>query len=182
MGDYELAPYPLTVPQESLPDGEFLLPVCITRERLLEMMAMFKLAEVYSGLNIDGKIDVLEALAYVENPCDSPCMPDCGGEEDTIADNIADFVNGVIDNFQEGGIVGALGYVIEELGRIVIETTIKVVSTTVYAVGVAGIIYILVNGIPVESVNILPNEVIELIYDTGTNSSKIIEFVYEVAA
>lgn len=103
-------------------------------------------------------------------------------DEDTIADDIADFVNGIINNFQEGGIVSALGYVIQELGRIVVETVVRVVSTTVYAVGVAGIIYILINGVPVSSVGILPNEVIELIYDTGNNSSKIIEFIYEVAA
>lgn len=178
----QTAPAPFTTPADVLPEGEFLLPLCVTRESVLKLLNAIKRDEILSrDRDFTAQFVVLEALAYIDNPQDAPCYPDCG-EEDTLADDIANFLDGIIQNFQEGGIVKAIGYAIGELGRIVIETAVRVVSTTVIGLAVAGIVYIVIGGVTVGTVAVGANEIVDIVFDTGTGSSKIIEFIYEVAA
>lgn len=177
----QTAPYMLTVPQQELPEGEFLLPVCTTRQRVLELLSALKRAEIYTELNVSSKIDILEALAYVQNPQDAPCFPPCE-EEDTLADDIAQLADGIVTSFQEGGITKALGYAIDSLGRIIVETAKRVISTTILGIGVASILYIIIGGVTVGTVAVGANELVDVVFDTGTGVSKIIEFVYQVAA
>lgn len=64
---------------EQLPDGEFLLPICTTRERalrILDALNYFTSRRVTDDL--DHIADVLRALAHVNNPTLAPCL-DCGG-------------------------------------------------------------------------------------------------------
>lgn len=179
----QTTPAPLTVPQDGLPEGEFLLPLCVTRDRVVKLLNALKRDETLSrDRDFTAMYTVLEALAFVDNPQDAPCYPESDETEDTIADQIADFIDGIIQNFQEGGIVKAIGYAIDTLGRIIIETAVRVVSTTVIGLAVAGIVYIVVGGITVGTVAVGANEVIDIVFDTGTSATKIIEFVYEVAA
>ncbi|MFN3982708.1 MAG: hypothetical protein ACK4SA_20205, partial [Caldilinea sp.] len=75
-------PAPYAIPPsvgEILPDGEFLLPICTTRERLLRIidaLNYFTARRVTD--NLDHLADVLRALAHVNNPTLAPCL-DCGG-------------------------------------------------------------------------------------------------------
>ena len=179
----QTTPAPLTIPQDVLPEGEFLLPLCVTRDRVLKILNALKRDETLSrDRDFTAMYTVLEALAFVDNPQDAPCYPECQDSEDTLADDILNFIDGIIQNFQEGGIVKAIGYAIDTLGRVIIETAVRVVSTTVIGLAVAGIVYIVIGGVTVGTVAVGANEVIDIVFDTGTSSTKIIEFIYEVAA
>lgn len=62
---------------ETLPDGEFLLPVCTTRERalaILDALNYFTVRRVTDDLN--HMVDIVRALAYVNNPAAAECV-DC---------------------------------------------------------------------------------------------------------
>lgn len=70
-----LAPYRLTNPAKPLPDGTFLLPVCTTRDRFNKLWA----ALVQGGWTMEGvgvgdhNIDVLRALAFINDPFGTWC-------------------------------------------------------------------------------------------------------------
>ncbi|MEO0564087.1 MAG: hypothetical protein AAF125_18425, partial [Chloroflexota bacterium] len=78
-----LAPYRLSDTADVLPSGEFLLPICITPERFERFFA----ALVQGGWTMYGEeigdhnIDVLRALAFVNDPQNAACgMPSDGGD------------------------------------------------------------------------------------------------------
>ncbi len=72
-----VAPYNLTDGQDVLPaQGRFLIPLCITSDRLLLMLN----ALIKGGLEIglrsfdDHNVDLIEALAFVQEPLNNPCF------------------------------------------------------------------------------------------------------------
>lgn len=175
----QTAPFALSAPQDILPTGNFLLPVCISREGVKQLLNIIKQAQIYGDgeEEIEGYWAILEALGYTQDPTNAPCYP--SEQEDTIADDILQFIDGIVSNYQEGGITKALGYVIDELGRIVIETTVRVVSTAIVGLAVASVVNILIGGVVAGTVAVGAGEIVEVIFDTGDTTSKIIEFVYE---
>ena len=76
----------LTVPQNTLPDGDFLLPVCINRDDLHRMLSVlwegrFLLPDDPPNSEVSDDVHtlrhmrgVLEALAYINRPCEVPCF------------------------------------------------------------------------------------------------------------
>lgn len=175
-------PYSLSLPQDQQPSGEFLLPVCTSRERLQELLNALKVAEIYGGIEYPtAKWDVLEALAFLDNPKDAPCFPS-DSEEDTILDDLFQLADGVITSFQEGGVVEALGYLIQETGTIVLNTVKKVVSITVLGLGVACLVSVFVGGIPYGVVSVGVGEAIETIIALPDNPTNIINFVFDKVA
>jgi len=67
--------YPLTLGQPILPDGLFLLPVCTTKERLAKILNALNTYKVLSrDPDFDVMIDVLEAMAHVNNPSAARCL------------------------------------------------------------------------------------------------------------
>lgn len=107
---------------------------------------------------------------------------ECQEEEDTLADDFADLIDGVISQFQEGGIIRAIGYVINELGSIVVETALRYVAVTVIGTALGGVVSILIGGVVLDTVAVAGGEVVELIFDSGDFDPKIIEFVFDAAA
>lgn len=101
------APYRLTVPQRVLPD-EFLLPICITRQRFLEMWMVLSYGATAIGCPRIGEhnIDFLEALAFVDAPELTRCytapprpaftplpgLPDCVSFRDCDGDGRIDTI------------------------------------------------------------------------------------------
>jgi len=97
----------LTGVQDVLPEGEFLLPICTTRERLQKMLSVLweereALPEIdddpFSGANvssIEHIMDVLQALAYIDDPENSDCYaPEQGdGNDCTLFMPDAGFIN-----------------------------------------------------------------------------------------
>lgn len=72
------APYSIpTIPEGAIPlSGTFLLPVCTTRERLFKMIgALNAYRNLAADDDLDGLVDILAALSYIQNPLDSPCLP-----------------------------------------------------------------------------------------------------------
>lgn len=180
----ELAPYALTMPQNELPDGEFLLPVCTSRERLQELFNALKLAEIYAeSLDPRQKWDILEAMAHIDDPTSAPCFPSSNCDEDTLSDSVFSFVDEIIEEFREGGVSKAVGYVIDQLGRIVVTTALKTIAITVLGVATAGILNILVGGVAVGTIAVGAGEAVETILTLDpTIPSNIIEFVFEKVA
>jgi hypothetical protein len=78
-----LAPYPLDKPARTIPDGEFLLPMCARPERFVRFFA----ALVQGGWTMYGEevgdhsIDVLRALAYINDPSGGLCNFEVDGDE-----------------------------------------------------------------------------------------------------
>lgn len=74
-----VAPFRLPDGQPFLPDGEFLVPLCTTRERLTKMLTVL----TYGGLlygqpgasDYDHVIDLMRALGWVDDPCLADCFP-----------------------------------------------------------------------------------------------------------
>ena len=82
-----------TIPQNVLPDGDFLLPVCINRDDLHRMLSVLwegRFLIPDDPENTEFPTDthtlrhmrgVLEALAYINRPCEVPCY-ECASCED----------------------------------------------------------------------------------------------------
>lgn len=71
------APYLLPPGQPPIPEGEFLLPVCTTKDRLLELLSSLNADRNLSGNkgeNYDFVVDVWRALAYIDDPCKADCV------------------------------------------------------------------------------------------------------------
>lgn len=177
--------YLLTTPQNEMPDGLFLVPLCTTREKLHRILSSLKTYEYLSDdRDTANFIDMLESLAYLDNPQDAPCYPQSACDEDTYSDDLFGFIDEVISSFQEGGAIKAVGYVIDQLGRIVIETALKIATVTAIGTIAGGIISVLIGGVLTDTITIGAGEVLDIVidltaYQTPTN---IIEFVYEVAS
>jgi len=181
----ETAPYPFTQPQNLIPQGvTFPMVLCTTAERLQEILNAIKIAEIYTENSIDSKVDILEALAFLDNPQDAPCFPPCDGcDEDTLSDTVFGFIDEIITNVQTGGISQAVGYVIDTLGSVLVETAIRVIAVTAVGVATAGILTVLVGGVSVGTVAIGAGEVVETILSLPTTTpTNIIEFVFDAVA
>lgn len=97
-----------TIPQLELPDGEFLLPVCTTRDKLHRTLSILwegRFLHPDDPANTEHPTDehtlahmtdILEALAYVNRPYDVPCI-----EIDSCDDGCIDFLPnaGIIEYF-----------------------------------------------------------------------------------
>lgn len=72
--------------QDIVPDGDFLLPVCTNKERFLLMLQalMYYRSVTENHNNLDHMIDVLEAMAYINDPHRSPCFPDPEARDETV--------------------------------------------------------------------------------------------------
>lgn len=69
------APYQLPGLSGTLPTGEFLLPVCTTRERVLKLLtALTAYRNLSEDDDLDFEIDVLRALHWVEDPTQAECV------------------------------------------------------------------------------------------------------------
>lgn len=91
------------------------------------------------------------------------CCNDCD-EEDTLEDAWQTFLDGLQTQFQTGGIVSAVGYVVDLVGDIVINTGLKVIAVTVIGVAVAGVVQIILGGTVLYSVGVGAGEVAEIIF------------------
>ena len=77
-----LYPYPspllerLQSPQDLVPAGDFLLPICTTKSRMLALLKVIRAGAASLDLQFigDHSIDVLQALANLDNPTDTPCL------------------------------------------------------------------------------------------------------------
>lgn len=68
---------PLTVPQELLPNGEFLLPICVNKQGVQDMLdAMLYARGLFSsdGSDLEYMYPLLESLAFVSTPGNAPCV------------------------------------------------------------------------------------------------------------
>lgn len=77
------APYLLPPGQPPIPEGEFLLPVCTTKERLLELLTALNAERNLSGNkgeNYDFVVDIWRALAFIDDPCKADCVG-CGEDK-----------------------------------------------------------------------------------------------------
>lgn len=69
------SPYLLPSGQDNLPEGEFLLPVCTTRERLAKTLNALNSMIVLGNLpDLDHVIDIYRALAHINHPENAPCV------------------------------------------------------------------------------------------------------------
>lgn len=71
------APYPIPPADgSSLPLGEFLLPVCTTRERFLKTLSVLNdYRNRMQDNDLDYIVDIWRAMAHIQNPHTAPCMP-----------------------------------------------------------------------------------------------------------
>lgn len=179
----DTAPYALTKPQNLIPEGViFPMVLCTTADRLQEILNAIKIAEIYTENSIDSKIDILEALAFLDEPQTAPCYPPSDCDEDTQADSFTEFVDGILTNIRTGGISKAIGYVIEEYGEVIFETALKIVGVTVVGYLTGGLVNILVGGTNVGQVIIGASETVEILLELPDAPSNIIQLIYEVAA
>ena len=74
-----------TIPQDSVPNGQFILPVCTSRDGLQKMMeALYYARGLFSkdGSDLSYMSDMLEALAFLQDPGNCECLPLSGTPED----------------------------------------------------------------------------------------------------
>lgn len=66
----------LTTPQNLVPAGDFLLPICTTSERMLALLKVIRAGAEALDLQFIGNhsIDLLEALAHLDDPTNTPCL------------------------------------------------------------------------------------------------------------
>jgi len=70
------ASYRITGEQQTMPEGEFLLPLCITIPRATKLLnALNTYRNLTRDDDFDVIIDTLQALAYVQTPEQAPCAP-----------------------------------------------------------------------------------------------------------
>lgn len=80
-------PFPIEGEQKTLPEGLFLLPVCTTRERLLWILSALGAWEYLARQrgNYLPIMDIWNAMAYLDDPSQSPCVEaNCGRTDDCI--------------------------------------------------------------------------------------------------
>lgn len=81
---------PLTVPQQPLPMGSFLLPICIDRQGVQNMLdAMLYARGLFSpdGSDLEYMYPLLESLAFVDSPGNAPCVAATPEEGDCVEYN-----------------------------------------------------------------------------------------------
>lgn len=176
--EYELTPFTVCVPDTQTEKAFFVgtlthLTKWTSYQRTHDQSAK-TYADFWRGI-IDPAIT--DFLAGNTPPCaPEPEIP----PEDTIADNPADFIDGVLEHFHEGGVFSAFGYVIEEAGKIVFNTALRIVSTYVFGAELGGIVYWFVDGVLKGEITINPLDYVELIFDTLTDTAKEITFEFVV--
>lgn len=155
--------------------------LCTTAERLQEILNAIKIAEIYTEVSIESKFDILEALAFLDNPQDAPCFPPCEEQEDTLTDTLAELADGIVTTFQEGGIVKALGYLIEQTGEIIIDVAGKIAEFTVIGLGVAGVITILIGATTYLTIPVAVGETVAPIIHFP-QTAEVIRIVFDAVA
>lgn len=170
-----------------LPEGDFLLPVCVNQQSLRRLLSAALLGGdlLYpSGRGEAVALPLLQACEYVDDPVSAACFPLVCDDEDTYSDDYDSFLDGIIDNLMEGGVIRAIGYLITESGRVVVETGLRVIALTFIGVAVGAVISILVPGSVPLVASVAAGSVVELVVDTGipSNVIKLVEVIVEVAA
>lgn len=102
-------------------------------------------------------------------------------EDDTWADELAALADGVIGMGMVGGAIRAIGYAIEDVGELVVNTILPIVGVTFLAVGAAYVVTLLLGGLAIGTVAVAAGEVVEVVISTGASASNIIEFAAAVA-
>lgn len=95
-------PFNLSTPQEGLPEGTFLLPICVTREtyqKLLDAVWYGRLLKDPLGKDLEDIAPFLEAQAFVGGPSAAPCFP--GVNLCQFILDVAARSNGRVDTFLE---------------------------------------------------------------------------------
>lgn len=90
----------LTRPVPPLPEGDFILPVCTNKRKLHKMLSAlwegrYTVPEDLHDpdtidISLEHMVDVLEALAFIDNPTDAECWPDDNCEDCTA--NCVDYL------------------------------------------------------------------------------------------
>lgn len=107
---------------------------------------------------------------------------ECMQDDDNNTDTDIGLVDGIIQNLKEGGISQAGGYLIEAVGRIVVETALKTIAITVIGIATSGTLSIVLGGSEIANVAIGINEVVTPIITLPNNPTNIIEFIFDAIA
>lgn len=80
----------LTTPQDSTPDGNFLFPVCTDRETLRKILSVLYFGIFEAGYGDDPTVmfPILEAMAFMQDPENAPCVSVLGLNEASTTDDI----------------------------------------------------------------------------------------------
>lgn len=173
---FDLVPFTVCVPDTPAEKAFFVgtlthLTKWTSYQRTLDQSAK-QYAEFWRGI-IDPAIT--DFLAGNTPPCaPEPETP----PEDTITDNPFQFLDGVLEHYHEGGVFSAIGYVIEEAGKIVFDTALRIVSTYVFGTELGGVVYILIDGVLSGTVSINPLDYVEIVFDTLTDLLKEVTFEF----
>lgn len=105
-------------------------------------------------------------------------------DDDILEDSLAELADGVLSNTLIGGAVRAIGYAIDDLGRIITETVLPVIGITLLGLAVASVASIIIGGVTVGTVAVAAGETVEVLVATGAaeGAAKIIELVALAAA
>lgn len=172
--------YQYPIPSNPAPDGlkcyQILIPDDDEHRRLFTS-AVRSLAR-WDSYNRDDMHTGRIAAATWRNALDYLNFDECGGgeeEEDTYADEYEALADGVMSMSQSGGLVKAIGYVIEEAGEFIVNTALPLIGLTLLAVGAAYAVSIIIGGVTIGSVVVGAAETVELIVSTGA-AANIVEF------
>jgi hypothetical protein len=167
--DVFAAPAPFTTPSRSLPDGVFLLPVCVTRDGLQSLLdALYWYQLTFGDSSFAASFSVLEALAFVGTPAQAPCVETQCDSDDTLADELRALADGIVSNLYEGRVeLVPLGAILETGARLITQTLLPLIGITLIGGAVAGLVSVLIDGILVDTVTVAAAEVIHLTIETG---------------
>ncbi len=119
-----------------------------------------------------------DALEYLDfTPCEE-CEEE---EEDTYADELGLLADGILSMSQTGGLIKAVGYVMETAGEFIVNTVLPVVGLTLLAIGAAYVVSIVIGGLTIGAVAVAAGEAVEILVTTGAAASNIVEFTAIIA-
>ncbi len=117
-------------------------------------------------------------LAEWDVPCEAEDECD---EDDTWADELAALADGVIGGTMVGGAIRAIGYAIDDIGELIVETALPLIGITLLGLGAAYVVTLLLGGVTIGTVAVAAGETVEVLVQTGATVSNIIEFAAQVA-
>lgn len=105
-------------------------------------------------------------------------------DEDILEDVYQAMMDGVLSNTLIGGVTKAIGYALDEAGRVITETVLPVIGLTLVGLAVGALAAVIVGGVTIGTVAVAAGETVEILVATGATvaESKIIELVALAAA
>lgn len=105
-------------------------------------------------------------------------------DEDILEDAYQAMMDGLLGNTLIGGAVKAIGYALDEAGRVITETVLPVIGLTLVGLAVGALAAVVVGGVTIGTVAVAAGETVEILVATGATvaESKIIELVALAAA